>query len=276
MKRSLHIGINNYPGTNSDLSGCINDATDWKDALEERDFETVILLDNEATKVNMLAAITRIVKDTTKDDIAVITYSGHGTWVPDEDDDEADGRDEALCPHDIMEGNILTDDELYEIFGQRTWGARIIFISDSCHSGSVSRASNKMMGTEEDTWKFPKTRFLAPEIYLKSEKFKDNTKLLQTARRVENTQGRWNIRAATVLFSGCKDTEYSYDAWFNERANGAFTYAALQTLDTLDNKATYKEWFKEIRKLLPHVQYPQTPQLLASRYQKNTWKVFQA
>lgn len=269
MKRSLHIGINNYPGTNSDLSGCVNDANDWKDALEKRDFETVILLDTEATKVNMVEAITKIVEDTTKDDIAVITYSGHGTWVPDEDGDEADGRDEALCPHDIMDGNILTDDELYEIFSQRTWGARIIFISDSCHSGSVSRASRFMPGAEDDDWKFPKIKFLPPELYLKN-----NRTLLNRALRVEGKSSHGKIRAASVLLAGCKDTEYSYDAWFNSRANGAFTYAALQALDTLDSDATYGDWYKEIRKFLPHVQYPQTPQILASRYQKNKWKVF--
>ena len=274
MKRSLHIGINDYPGTGNDLSGCVNDANDWKDALEQRGFQTVTIVDEQAKKDDMVAAISKIVADTGKDDITVITYSGHGTWVVDEDGDELDGRDEALCPYDIMEGNILTDDELYEIFSQRSWGARIIFISDSCHSGSVSRASFRMPGVENDTWKFPKTRFLAPGIYLKSDKFKDNKKLLQRAMQAENSQAKWNIRAATVLFSGCKDTEFSYDAWFNERANGAFTYSALQTLKELDEDATYRDWFKEIRKLLPHVQYPQTPQIVASRYQKNKWKVF--
>ena len=275
MKRSLHIGINDYPGTGSDLSGCVNDAKDWRKALEKRGFKATSLLDEEAKKADMLQAISKIVADTGKDDIAVITYSGHGTWVPDEDGDEADGRDEALCPYDIMEGNILTDDELYEIFSKRSWSARIIFISDSCHSGSVSRASNRMMGTKRDTWKFPKTRFLAPEIYLKSSKFKGSKRLLQTARRVENSPKRSKIRAATVLFSGCKDTEFSYDAWFNERANGAFTYSALKTLKKLDKNASYNDWFKKIRKLLPHVQYPQTPQIVASRYQKNKWKVFE-
>ena len=39
MKRSLHIGINDYPGTGSDLSGCINDANDWREMLEARDFQ---------------------------------------------------------------------------------------------------------------------------------------------------------------------------------------------------------------------------------------------
>ena len=116
MKRSLHIGINDYPGTGNDLSGCVNDANDWRKAMEARGFQATPLIDGEASKSNMVEAISKIVSDTGRDDIAVITYSGHGTWVPDEDDDELDSRDEALCPHDITQGQILTDDKLYEIF----------------------------------------------------------------------------------------------------------------------------------------------------------------
>ena len=28
-KKALCIGINDYPGTQNDLSGCVNDANDW-------------------------------------------------------------------------------------------------------------------------------------------------------------------------------------------------------------------------------------------------------
>ena len=31
-KRALCIGINDYPGTGSDLAGCVNDAHDWRPA----------------------------------------------------------------------------------------------------------------------------------------------------------------------------------------------------------------------------------------------------
>lgn len=269
MKRSLHIGINDYPGTGSDLSGCVNDANDWRETLEARGFQTTSLLDSEASKSNMVEAISKIVGDTGRDDIAVITYSGHGTWVPDEDDDEVDGRDEALCPHDITQGQILTDDELYEIFSERKRGARIIVISDSCHSGTVTRACNFMPGTESDSWNFQKIRFLAPEFYIRGDEVR-----LRRARRVEKIKASGKIRAAAVLLSGCKDDEYSYDAWFNERPNGAFTYAALQTLKSLPDTATYRGWHREIRKILPHVNYPQTPQLSGSWRQRTKWRVF--
>ena len=49
MKRSLHIGINDYPGTGSDLSGCVNDANDWREALEQRGFQATTLLDDGTT-----------------------------------------------------------------------------------------------------------------------------------------------------------------------------------------------------------------------------------
>ena len=269
MKRSLHIGINDYPGTGNDLSGCVNDANDWREAMGAREFQATSLIDGEASKSNMLEAISKIVGDTGRDDIAVITYSGHGTWVPDEDDDEVDDRDEALCPHDITQGQILTDDELYEIFSERKRGARIIVISDSCHSGTVTRACNFMPGTENDPWNFQKIRFLAPEFYIKDDEVR-----LRRARQVEKIKARGKIRAASVLLSGCKDDEYSYDAWFNGRPNGAFTYAALQALKNLPDTATYRDWHREIRKILPHVNYPQTPQLSGSWRQRAKWRVF--
>lgn len=270
MKRSLHIGINDYPGTSSDLSGCLNDANDWREAMVARKFEATSLLDEKATKSNMHEAISKIVGDTGRDDIAVITYSGHGTWIADEDGDEPDGRDEALCPHDITEGNLLTDDELYDIFSERRRGARIIMISDSCHSGTVTRARTIMPGTENDPWNFQKIRYLAPEFYIKDDKAR-----LRRARQVENVRARGKIRAASVLLAGCKDDEYSYDAWFNGRPNGAFTYVALHELKSLPDDATYRDWYRKIREILPHVNYPQTPQLSGSWRQRAKWRVFE-
>lgn len=269
MKRSLHIGINDYPGVGSDLSGCVNDAQDFQKVLFARGFnEQKMLLDKQATKAEIVAALIDLVGKTTTNDIAVITYSGHGTWVPDQDGDEADGRDEALCPWDLgTTGAVLTDDELFEIFSSRHYSARIVFVSDSCHSGSVSRASVVVPGIQGDVWKFPRMRFLAPEFHLSKD-------MLDVARRVEKSRAKGKIRAATVLFAGCQDTEYSYDAWFNQRPNGAFTYVALKVLEGLPDTANYGDWYKAIRSFLPHVQYPQTPQLDCARYQRE-WKVLQ-
>ena len=68
------------------------------------------------------------------------------------------------------------------------------------------------------------------------------------------------------------DTEYSYDASFGNRPNGAFTRVALDTLSKLGTQATYAEWHRAIRAALPSADYPQTPQLMASRHQRQ-WPV---
>ena len=84
-KSALCIGINNYPGTHMDLQGCVNDANDWAAALAERGFKVNKLLDDQATKAAMVKAMSDLIGKASKGDSLVITFSGHGTYQPDED-----------------------------------------------------------------------------------------------------------------------------------------------------------------------------------------------
>jgi hypothetical protein len=47
---------------------------------------------------------------------------------------EADAKDEAIVPTDL---NIITDDDLREIFGKLPANVRLTFVTDCCHSGSM-------------------------------------------------------------------------------------------------------------------------------------------
>ncbi|MGH4022848.1 MAG: caspase family protein [Pseudonocardiaceae bacterium] len=260
MRSALCIGINDYPGTGSDLAGCVNDAQDWAQLLTDRRFSVSLMLDAEATRSEMIRAMTSIVTAAESDDTAVITYSGHGTWQPDDDGDEPDMRDEALCPHDLAESGALLDDDLFEIFAQRARGARVVFLSDSCHSGSVARIGPPLGAQERG-----RIRYLPPATFLGEGQ-------VARARTVEKAPTRGLSRGTALLISGCADTEYSYDANFGGRPNGAFTRIALDTLSKLDPDATYTEWHAAIRAALPSADYPQTPQLSASRHQRR-WRV---
>ncbi len=113
--RAVCIGIN-YPGTSAQLSGCVNDAKDWEAALAALGFKCALVLDEFASKARIVAALTDFVSQTGYRDRLIVTYSGHGTWVPDADGDEPDGRDEALVPIDYRTAGVITDDELYGIF----------------------------------------------------------------------------------------------------------------------------------------------------------------
>lgn len=73
------------------------------------------------------------------------------------------------------------------------------------------------------------------------------------------------IAGGDLLMAGCKDPEYSYDANFGGRPNGAFTYYALKTLKSLALDATYTDWHKAIQAFLPSASYPQSPQIFGGR-----------
>jgi len=253
-KQAICIGINDYPGYDIDLSGCVNDAHNWRNALMERGFLVKSLTDKLATKENIEANLRHAVLGAQEGDTLVFQYSGHGTQIPDENSEEADKMDEAWVPYDIYENGPILDDTLWKIFRSKKPGVKIILISDSCHSGSVARAFNmpyqgrpkfvpfqKFIGQIKPIWD------LTPTLVEKSFDATDE-----------------KVPWPCLLLSGCMDNEYSYDAMIDGRPTGAFSYWALKTLRMLPPNATYQQWHSTIRNRLPNNQWPQTPNLLGS------------
>jgi metacaspase-1 len=266
-KLALCIGINDYPGTDSDLSGCVNDANDWSAALTSRGFTVTKLIDGAATGKAMRESIAKIIGMGVGGDQIVIQYSGHGTFIPDNNGDESDGTDECLCPYDIVQNGPITDDQLSELFAASARDVKIIFISDSCNSGTVARFApiTTPPASKENAPPAMKVKFLPPKAFLSKV---ESDKLGLGSRRSASPPGR----NQALLISGCQDTEFSYDASFEGRPNGAFTFVALRELAKLPASATYQNWFAAIRKALPSQQYPQSPNLYGRSTMKN-WKV---
>jgi hypothetical protein len=268
-KLALCIGINDYPGTGSDLNGCVNDANDWADLLKKKGFTVQKLLNSAATRQKILAAMKSLISSAVKGDSIIFQYSGHGTFIPDQNGDEPDGSDECLCPYDINTKGPITDDELYDLFSTKATGVKLVMLSDSCHSGTVAKFAPITTPPTIKGGKAPqrKVRFLPPASFLSK---RDISKLgvAKTMRR-SSPPGRYG----GLLMSGCLDPEYSYDAYFQNRPNGAFTYVALSTAKKLKPNHTYTDWHKAIRKALPSQQYPQSPNLYGSKGMKK-WKVF--
>lgn len=253
-KIALCIGINNYPGTGMDLSGCVNDANDWVRLLQEMGYSTYLMTDRSATLKNMVEQMREFVSAIKKGDRLVITYSGHGTYVPDENHDEVDGVDECLCPHDIMTNGPFTDDEIYNIFKDRAVGSRLTMISDSCHSGTVAR----FMDFSFTKTKPFKSRFMPPGIFMPKGSLRCIGERRRNFRPKNAGTAIERVINPYILISGCQDNEYSYDAYIGRRYNGAFTYAAVQAFV---RGLTYKQWYDAIRAYLPSQDYPQTPKL---------------
>ena len=129
-------------------------------------------------------------------------------------------------------------------------------LADSCHSGTVSRVEPARNGARA-----PRARFMPPAAFMTA-----------VAHAKSRAARRSPGGPTALLLAGCQDGELSYDAWFGNRANGAFSRAALDTLAALPESATYRDWYKAIRTRLPNREHPQTPNLLGSAAQK-AWRV---
>ncbi|MDM0011609.1 caspase family protein [Variovorax sp. J22P168] len=266
-KLALCIGINNYPGTDMDLRGCVNDAGDWAAELARRGFSVSKLIDEQATKAGMVEGFRRVISQAAAGDLVVITYSGHGTYQYDTDGEEADGLDEALCPHDIRKlGAALIDDEIHAIFKTRREGVHLVLISDSCHSGTVNRAPPS--AADRDADRMP--RFLPMQAWLPEARAASAGPKGAALPKAGSHGGGSAFRpkndkddAGDVLLAGCEEGEghFSYDANFMNRPNGAFTFYALKALRTLPEKASYADWHAALADDLPSTRYPQKPQI---------------
>jgi metacaspase-1 len=268
-KTALCIGINNYPGTQNDLYGCVNDANDWAAELQRKGYTIKMLLDAKATNKNILGETQAILTKTRPGDSVVIQYSGHGSYVPDEDGDEPDGMDECICPYDIVSAdgsnNFITDDQLFEVYSKRDRDSKLVIIYDSCHSGTVSRMAPALSTNGFSR----KAKFLPPSVFLPKQELEKIGRAMAKSFRSASAPGRY----AGLLMAGCQDKQVSYDAELNGKANGAFSYVALNALKKLKATATYADWFKAIREKLPSEDYSQTPNLFGSSGMK-AWKVF--
>lgn len=266
-KYALCIGINDYKGTGMDLAGCVNDAADWGKTLEARGYAVTSLIDKEATRKGIVAGIQATLAQAEPGDSIVIQYSGHGSYVDDENGDEPDGTDECICPQDVRGAGPIIDDELFDLYSKRPPGTKLVIISDSCFSGTVDRVAKELLPVNGRGAGYVTKKFMPPAEFLSKRRV---SRLgVRHARRSASPPGRY----AGLLLSAAQDTETAADAVINGRPNGAFSYFALQALKSLPAGASYREWYARIRKSLPSRQYDQTPNLYGSASMKR-WKVF--
>lgn len=262
MKRAICIGINSYRGLRADLTGCVNDAHDWSTVLERCGFRVEIVLDADATRSRLIEMFASLVAGAQGGDSVVVTFSGHGTWAPDLDGDEPDRRDEAICPSDHADAGPIFEDEIRGLCAPRRADVKIVTIADCCCSGTLATFA-PLAGSEQPR----RLRFLPPSTFLSGTS-------LERARALVRRPTRLSIDANRLILDAASDLEFCWDGVFQGRANGAFTYHALQALKGLPAAATYLDWLRAIRQTLPSSSYTQTPHLRATGPQR-TWRLFE-
>jgi hypothetical protein len=243
-KFSMTCGINDYPGTSNDLQGCVNDAIGWADVLIKRGFKNVLLKDSQVTREAFVQTFGNYVADAKSGASIVITNSSHGTSLPDTNNDEPDGKDEAFC----MYNGYLRDDDIRGIIKNLADGVNLTIISDSCFSGSVTRSFLSSIRNSHP----PVPRFMPPSDNICAARLN----VLPVRNRVFFDEGEMK----EILISGCKDNEYSYDAYLGGSYQGAMSYYAKKVINE-NGPITYRKFYNQLRSYLPHNNYPQTPLL---------------
>ena len=139
---ALTIGLNSvssahYDGWSGELTACEADAQDMAEVARSKKFSVKSLLTKAATRENVMNQLAKAASTLKAEDIFMLSYSGHGGQLPDTNKDEDDNQDETWCLYDGQ----LIDDEIYCLLGRFAAGTRILVFSDSCHSGTVTKAA---------------------------------------------------------------------------------------------------------------------------------------
>ena len=120
----------------------------------------ILLLNNNATKNNIVTALHTMAATLGPDDVFVFEWCGHGTSVPDTNGDEGnDTTDAAICPYDTYKNdqgqkfNVITDDELGSLFSNITCKAQVL-IFDCCLSGSMvdNVSQDNLLSPDQTPW----------------------------------------------------------------------------------------------------------------------------
>jgi hypothetical protein len=267
-KRALLVGINRYRMPGADLRGCVNDVQNLQALLVESfgfaRKDIAILTDFAATTVAMQAGIKDLVSSGRPGDVLLFHYSGHGSNVPDDNGDEADNRDEILCPTDLDWKKPLRDDWLRKTFDKLRDGVSLTVIMDCCHSGSNTRA---VLPPDAPV----KERFLpSPWDLIAAEsgrrlRGKTRGTLRASARSQRVKKDVVDAKIKEVLITGCRDTQTSADALIAGTFNGALTYYLVSTLKAGGPATTYRDLRERTAAEIKVNGYDQVPQLEARK-----------
>lgn len=244
----IHLGLNavdagHYMGWPGTLAACENDARDMAAIARSGSFETELLLTRDATSTRLLRSLAAEAARMNAGDMLMLTMAGHGTQLPDrdgtDDDDESDRFDETWVLYD----RIMIDDELHGSLARFRPGVRILVVSDTCHSETVSRAAPAGLDDSParllPSWTAQTVISANGAVYARAS---------SATPRLHRDDGRVDV----LLMSACKDHQLALDG---ER-NGKFTGALRAIWSDGRFRGDYISLVKSIREIMPSSQTP--------------------
>lgn len=236
-KYALLIGIN-YIGSAYQLRGCINDAINMKRCLRNLGYRKIVVLtDNtriKPTKSNIIRELLKMVSLRDKYSELFFHYAGHGTTIHDSEGDETDYRDEVIIPVDYYENGYISDDFINSCLRKIKGNKRLTMLFDCCHSGTIADIQFQTK---------------IPGLF--------------------NIESDHVIPANIIMYSGCKDTQQSADA-YNISNQGKWSGAMTSSFINATRGKKHVgigcfEILENMRNFIKNKGYTQIPQLSSTK-----------
>lgn len=242
--KAVLFGID-YLHSNNPLRGCANDVINMSEYVKNTlNYDTVKVYTEQETPTKVQGQhIIRILcklameSHSKKLNRVLIHFSGHGVGIIDRNNDEKDGKDEAICPVDYEKVGVITDDILKRILQYFHPDTKVTCIFDCCHSGTIGDLKYRLSETSENT--------------------------------IDNVKDKF-ISNVTIL-SGCRDDQTSSDAYNvsgNYQFTGAMTSCLLDCLryrHEIHGSVDAVTLIGDVRTLLVRRGFKQIPILTSSR-----------
>jgi metacaspase-1 len=255
---AINIGLNSvdpahYDGWDGQLNACEADAEDMRKIARSEGLDVQsFLLTKDATADAVTQAIQGAGQELSEGDLLFLTYSGHGGQVPDTNGDEPDARDETWVLYDRQ----LVDDELYAMWAGFDPGVRIFVLSDSCHSGTVTRAMYEEtlipMTVERGFVEDSSVRTKDLPLNVQDATYRQHQDQYDEIQRANPSAEDADIAAGLILISGCQDNQLSLDGV----KNGLFTSKLLEVWNKGNYTGGHRRFRKSIAELMPPTQTP--------------------
>jgi subtilisin family serine protease len=255
---SLHIGLNavdpiHYQGWDGQLLCCENDANFYYELAKKASFTiSNVLLTQAANSESLVHHLSGAAKDLKEDDLFFLTYSGHGGSILDLNFDEDDLQDETWCLYDRQ----FLDDELFAQLALFKTGVKVFVISDSCHSGTVTKVvpDPKELALRKDIAdiyaKYQLRVKNAPADVLEKT-FRANRQTYKAVAEKAAVDTN-DIGCSVTLFAACQDNQKAAE-W---ESYGLFTTMIKRVLENDREFESYQDLFEKVKNEVPPFQVP--------------------
>jgi hypothetical protein len=265
-KFALIVGVTAYEQSTkwSNLS-TIQDIEMMKNSIISRGFnaENVHILAEKTQKEDILRAFREhLINNATPGGVYFFHFSGHGYQIPDNNNDELDGWDEAIVPSNAPKDNgkihpesfyvnYIRDDELQELLDElRTKigpTGNVMVSIDACHSGTATRGVGPYRGEQRS----------------------NQTNINQVTENADFglSSNKANMAPLTCFFASSENQlnrEYHQD----DIKCGSLSFALSKALNETDSHVSYTALFDRVKKTMNNIVPGQNPHLEGEQNQE--------